>query len=103
MAQITETMVRDVVKEILAQMAQANGSNGAKPVAPVASSNGSAVELELREMGAAPESKTPIRGNFLVTEGKTGEPPYSNYTMVLPGIGGKGNDSNECREYPGCK
>ena len=54
MAQITETMVRDVVKEILAQMGQGNGGAPAPAVAAHP-----AMEMEMRELGEAKVGSAP--------------------------------------------
>lgn len=54
MAQITETMVRDVVAEILAQMAQGNGSSAAAVSAHPAVEN-----MEMQELGEAKVGTSP--------------------------------------------
>jgi len=49
MAQITEAVVRDVVREILAQMVQANGSTAVHPVV----NGGPVAGMDMREAGEA--------------------------------------------------
>lgn len=68
MAQITETMVRDVVKELLAQMGQGTGGSAASAMAAHP-----AMEMEMREQG----------------EAKTGTSPNEVVIALAPAFGDK--------------
>jgi hypothetical protein len=90
MAQINEQVVRDVVKEILAQMA---GGNGAA-VAPAAAMH-PAMEMELRELGEAkPGTSTsevvialaPAFGDKLGKHTITGIPHAAVLRQIMAGI-----------------
>lgn len=60
MAQLSEAMVREVVKEILAQVAAANGTATAVPKSTPAPAGDFAVsEMELREVGEARQGTSP--------------------------------------------
>ena len=91
MAQITEAVVRDVVREILAQMAQANGPVAAQP----AVSAGPVAGMELRELGEAkPGSSTnevvialaPAFGDKLRKQTITGIPHAAVLREIMAGV-----------------
>ena len=91
MAQITEAVVRDVIREVLAQMAQTNGL----PAAPSAVSAGPAAGLDLRELGdARPGSSTnevvialaPAFGDKLSKQTITGIPHAAVLREIMAGV-----------------
>jgi hypothetical protein len=92
MAQITEAMVRDVVKEILAQVV---ASNAAAPAAPVAVATSSAQEMTLREVGEAKPGTSPTEvvialapafGDKLKKRTITGIPHAAVLREIMAGI-----------------
>jgi propanediol dehydratase medium subunit len=92
MAQITESMVRDVVKEILAQVA-ANGSANIRPASPAAAIP--VKGLTLREMGEAKKGTStdevvialaPAFGDKLKMQTITGIPHASVLRELMAGI-----------------
>ncbi|MFN8456162.1 MAG: propanediol/glycerol family dehydratase medium subunit [Anaerolineae bacterium] len=91
MAQVSEAMVRDVIREILAQMAQTNGSGAAK----VSVSASPAAGLDLREMGEAKTGTStnevvialaPAFGDKLSKQTITGIPHAAVLREVMAGI-----------------
>ena len=91
MAQITEAVVRDVVREILAQMAQANGAAAVQP----AVSAGPVAGMELRELGEAkPGASTnevvialaPAFGDKLRKQTITGIPHAAVLREIMAGV-----------------
>lgn len=91
MAQISEAVVRDVVREILAQMAQTNGAAAALP----AVSAGPVAGMELREVGEAkPGSSTnevvialaPAFGDKLRKQTITGIPHAAVLREIMAGV-----------------
>ncbi len=91
MAQITEAVVRDVIREVLAQMAQSNGS----AAAPSVVSAGPTTGLELRELGEAkPGASTnevvialaPAFGDKLSKQTITGIPHAAVLREIMAGV-----------------
>src|SRR6266542_6922320 len=91
MAQITEAGVRDVIRELLAQMAQSNGS----AAAPSVVSAGPTTGLELRELGEAkPGASTnevvialaPAFGDKLSKQTITGIPHAAVLREIMAGV-----------------
>ncbi|NJN94414.1 MAG: propanediol/glycerol family dehydratase medium subunit [Anaerolineales bacterium] len=91
MAQVSEAMVRDVVREILSQMTQTNGSSAAK----VAVSTSPAAGLDLREVGEAKTGTAtnevvialaPAFGDKLSKQTITGIPHAAVLREVMAGI-----------------
>lgn len=91
MAQITEAVVRDVIREVLAQMAQSGGL----PAAPAPVSAGPVAGLELREIGEAkPGSSTnevvialaPAFGDKLSKQTITGIPHAAVLREIMAGV-----------------
>lgn len=91
MAQVTEAMVRDVVREILAQMAKTNGSGAAK----ISVSASPAAGLDMREMGEARTGTStnevvialaPAFGDKLGKQTITGIPHAAVLREVMAGV-----------------
>lgn len=96
MAQITEAMVRDVVKEILAQvMASGPAAAEARPAAAAASTSSAVQDMTLREVGEAKPGTTPTEvvialapafGDKLKKRTITGIPHAAVLREIMAGI-----------------
>jgi hypothetical protein len=95
MTQLTEAAVRDVIREVLAQMAQSGTLPAPEPTATTAVSAGSAPGMELRELGEAKTGTStsevvialaPAFGDKLGKQTITGIPHAAVLREIMAGV-----------------
>ncbi len=95
MTELTEAVVRDVIREVLAQMAQSGALPAGAPAAPVAAPAAPVAGLELRELGEAKVGTSPNEvvvalapafGDKLKMKTITGIPHAAVLREILAGI-----------------